>query len=137
MVSHTTLDKPYARKMDLVTRHWSEKHYHVVQGINLIYLLWTWGGERLPCVSRIYNRKEDGLTKNGHFRAMLQKAHGRGLQPKLVVFDSWYTGLENLKFVRGKKWHCFMRLKANCLVLGEGIWENRRGRRGTFRPKVR
>ena len=31
----TTLDKPYARKMELVTRHWSGKHHRVVEGINL------------------------------------------------------------------------------------------------------
>ena len=32
----TTLDKPYARKMDLVTYHWSE-------GFALLTLLWTVG----------------------------------------------------------------------------------------------
>jgi hypothetical protein len=39
----TTLDKPYARKMDLVTRHWSSKHQRVVQGFALLTLLWTVG----------------------------------------------------------------------------------------------
>ena len=39
----TTLDKPYARKMDLVTRHWSSKHQRVVQGFALLTLLWIVG----------------------------------------------------------------------------------------------
>ncbi len=60
----TTLDRPYARKMGLVTRHWSGKQRRVVQGINVISLLWTQGQERLPCDFRIYHRAEDGLTKN-------------------------------------------------------------------------
>ena len=33
-IDDSTLDKPYARKMELVSRHWSGKHGRVVQGIN-------------------------------------------------------------------------------------------------------
>ena len=36
VIDDSTLDKPYARNMALVTRHWSGKHHRVVQGINLI-----------------------------------------------------------------------------------------------------
>nr|WP_204248404.1 hypothetical protein [Hymenobacter sp. PAMC 26628] len=39
VLDDTTLDKPYARYMGLVTRHWSGKHHAVVQGINLLTLL--------------------------------------------------------------------------------------------------
>ncbi len=47
IVDHTTLDKPYAKQMELVTRHWSGKHHQVVNGINLITLLWTEGESHL------------------------------------------------------------------------------------------
>jgi len=40
VLDDTTLDKPYARKMELVTRHWSGKHKRVVAGINLLTMLW-------------------------------------------------------------------------------------------------
>jgi hypothetical protein len=43
ILDDTTLDKPYARKMDLVTYHWSGKHQRVVKGIALLTLLWTVG----------------------------------------------------------------------------------------------
>src|SRR5690606_27320176 len=33
IIDDTTLDKPYASQMGLVTRHWSGKHHEVVQGI--------------------------------------------------------------------------------------------------------
>ena len=36
ILDDTTLDKPYAEKMDYVTYHWSGKHHDVVKGINLI-----------------------------------------------------------------------------------------------------
>ena len=38
MLDDTTLDKPYARRMELLTRHWSGKHRRVVQGINLLII---------------------------------------------------------------------------------------------------
>src|SRR4051812_24325648 len=43
VLDDSTLDKPYAKTMDLVTRHWSGKHHAVVRGINLTTLLWTDG----------------------------------------------------------------------------------------------
>jgi putative transposase len=66
VLDDTTLDKPYAHVMGLVTRHWSGKHRAVVQGINLITLLWTDGAAHWPCDFRIYD-SSDGLTKNDIF----------------------------------------------------------------------
>ncbi len=37
----STRDKPYARKRALVIRHRSGKHHAVVEGINLLTLVWT------------------------------------------------------------------------------------------------
>lgn len=39
ILDDTTLDKPYAHKIELVTRHWSGKHGRVVWGINLLSLV--------------------------------------------------------------------------------------------------
>jgi hypothetical protein len=113
VVDDTTLDKPYAQHMALVTRHWSGKHEAVVQGINLVSLVWTDGDGCLPCDNRVYHKAEDGQTKNDHFRAMLETAHGRGFAPILVAFDGWYSSLDNLKLVRGQDWHWLTRFKAN------------------------
>lgn len=113
IVDDTTLDKPYARVMALVSRHWSGKHHAVVQGINLISLVWSDGDAVLPCDYRLYNKAQDGLSKNDHFQAMLQQAHTRGFQPALVAFDSWYSSLDNLKLVRDFGWDWLTRLKSN------------------------
>lgn len=113
VIDDTTLDKPYASKMALVSRHWSGKHHEVVQGINLISLVWTDGDGCLPCDYRLYNKAQDGQNKNEHFRAMLQQAKERGFQPELVAFDSWYSSLENLKLVRSFEWDWLTRLKSN------------------------
>lgn len=113
VIDDTTLDKPYASQMALVTRHWSGKHRRVVQGINLTSLVWTDGRCRLPCDFRLYDKAQDGLSKNDHFRQMVKQAQQRGFSPQLVVFDSWYSGLDNLKLLRRLQWPWLTQLKSN------------------------
>ena len=113
IVDDSTLDKPYATKMELVTKHWSGKHHKVVEGINLITVLWADGDRYIPCDYRIYDHAHDKQTKNDHFVAMLQTAHARGFTPEYVLFDSWYSGLDNLKLVRDLGWKFCTRLKKN------------------------
>jgi putative transposase len=84
VVDDTTLDKPYARAMELVPRHWSGKHHAVVDGINLITLLWTEEGRLIPCDWRVFDKPNDGMTKNEHFLAMLLTAKQRGFAPAWV-----------------------------------------------------
>ena len=64
VVDDSTLDHLSARKMELVTRHWSGKHHAVVRGINLLTWLWTDGDRHLPCDYRLYDKAGDGKTKN-------------------------------------------------------------------------
>jgi putative transposase len=113
VIDDSTLDKPYAKKMELVVRHWSGKHHAVVSGINLISLLWTDGDRHVPVDYRIFDKKQDSLTKNDHFQIMLKEARQRGFQPACIVFDSWYSGLENLKLIRSFGWTWLTRLKSN------------------------
>lgn len=115
VVDDTTLDKPHATAIELVTRHWSGKHGAVVPGINLVSLLWTDGDRHIPCDYRIYD-KADGRTKNDHFGDMIRAAYARGFAPRCVVFDGWYSSSENLKLVRNCGWTWLTRLKSNRLV---------------------
>jgi hypothetical protein len=106
--------------MDLVIPYWSGKHNAVVQGINLISLLWTDGEAVVPCDFRLYGRAHDGLTKNDHFRAMVRQAADRGFDLEWVAFDSWYAALKNLKVLRDLEWEWLTRLKSNRLVDPDG-----------------
>src|SRR5579859_7686376 len=113
VLDDTTLDKPHARHMGLVHRHWSGKHKRVVLGINLLTLLWTDGGAKLPIDCRLHDEPISGMSKNQYFRAMLDTAKSRGFTPSYVCFDSWYSGLENLKAIREHGWQWLTRLKSN------------------------
>ena len=120
VLDDSTLDKPYAQNIGLVTRHWSGKHRSVVKGINIVTLLWSDGDAHIPCDYRIYNKTEDGKTKNDHFSDMLLKAEIHGFEPKCVLFDSWYAGLKNLKTIRDFGWFWMTRFKPNRLINPDG-----------------
>jgi hypothetical protein len=120
VLDDTTLDKPYAQQMELVTYHWSGKHQRVVRGIALLTLLWTDGQALIPCDFRVYDKPAGGQSKNAHFQAMLQRAKQRGFAPEYVLMDSWYSGLENLKLIRGLGWLFLTRLKSNRVVNPDG-----------------
>ena len=120
VIDDSTLDKIYAKKIALVTRHFSGKHQGVVQGINLISLVWTDGDLKMPVDYRIYDIKADGKTKNDHFWEMMLIAKGRGFAPKYVLFDGWYASLANLKQVRDFGWLWSTRLKHNRKVNPDG-----------------
>ncbi len=120
MIDDTTLDKPYSRAMELITRHWSGNHQRVVVGIHLIRMRWTDGNAHLPCDFRMYDNAHDGLAKNDHVRTMVQAAAARGCQPRLLAVDSWYASLENLTLVRSLPWPWLTHLNANRLGNPDG-----------------
>lgn len=120
VLDDSTLDKPFSSFNSLVYRHYSGKHKAVVSGINLITLLWSDGDRAVPCDYRIFVKDSDGKTKNDHFFEMLLEAHRREFSPQMVCFDSWYSGLENLKLVRSLNWFFLTRLKENRQVNPEG-----------------
>jgi len=114
VLDDSVLDKPYAKHVGLVGRFWSGKHKRVVKGIDLLTLLWTDGDTVLPCDYRVVDPAEGKkVTKNHHFRSLLDAAKKRGMAPRCVAFDSWYSGKENLKAVRGHGWTFLTQVRRN------------------------
>lgn len=118
VIDDSTLDKPYAKHMGLVTSHWSGKHKRPVRGINLITLLWSDGDRKIPVDYRVFNWL-DGKTKHDHFWEMLLVAKGRGFTPKCVLFDNWYASVDNLKQVAHYGWRWLTRLRGDRVVSPE------------------
>jgi DDE superfamily endonuclease len=114
VVDDSVLDKPYAKHIGLVGRFWSGTHRRIVQGINLVTLLWTDGDSLWPCDYRLVNPAVGkAVTKNDLFRELLTVAEGRGLKPGCVAFDSWYSGKDNLKAIRDKGWAFLTQVRCN------------------------
>jgi len=111
------IDKSRSNKMELVNWQYSGAEHDVIKGIGVVNALWqSCKDEYTPVDYRIWNPPEDGKTKNDHFREMLSSAKNRGLEPEMVVADSWYSSLKNLKSVRSHGWDWVMGLKSNRLV---------------------
>jgi putative transposase len=64
----------------------------------------------------VYHKAADGKTENDHLRDLLAAAHARGLRPRCVRFDSWYTAVETVKQVRSYGWVFLSGLQGNRLV---------------------
>jgi hypothetical protein len=113
VLDDTVLDKPFARHMGLVGRFWSGRHKRVVRGIDLVSLVWTDGDALYPLDYRLVDPARVGTTKNDLFRELVRAAKARGLSPRCVCFDSWYSGKDNLKAVRDCGWTFLTQVRCN------------------------
>jgi SRSO17 transposase len=110
----SVLSKIYSRNNELAKKQYSGNAHRLINGIDIVNLLWTSGQEYVPVDYRIYNKETDKKTKNDHFRDMLRKAHKRGFKPKYTLMDAWYASIENMKFItRHCHWQFICNLKSN------------------------
>jgi SRSO17 transposase len=117
-VDDTVLDKPHSQegKTDLVGYFYSGLHGKAVKGINLVTLFYgEIGGLRVPVNFRAVDKAE-GKTKNELFREMVREVLGWGLAPAIVTADSWYSGVENLRFLRDQGLSFMIALEKNRFV---------------------
>lgn len=120
-VDDSVLDKPYSdtNEAEFINYFWSGKHHAIVKGINLISLFYTdIHGTSVPINYRIYN-KSVNKTKNDYFREMLIEVLSWGVLPKWVTGDSWYSSLENLKFIRSNKLNFMFGIESNRIISSE------------------
>lgn len=111
------IDKSRSGKMELVNWQYAGSKHDITKGIGVVNALWQVSKEQyIPMDYRIWNPPEDGKTKNDHFQDMLSATKQRGLHPEMVVADSWYSSLKNLKSVRSHGWDWVMGLRSNRLV---------------------
>src|SRR5215210_7771926 len=104
-IDDVVVDKPFSdpEHTELVGYFWSGWHHKQVKGINLIVLHYTDNqGISVPVNFRVY-RHSDGKTKNDYFQQMCRQVFKRGLKPAIVTMDSWYSGVDNLKFLRNQE----------------------------------
>lgn len=113
----TVAEKKYSNKNELARWHYSGCEHGIVKGIPLVNLLWNGKGKFIPIDYRFYQKQNDDKTKNEHFRDMLKRAKQRGFKPFYVLMDSWYSSIENLKFITRKlEWNFICNLKSNRTV---------------------
>jgi urease beta subunit len=120
-VDDTVIEKLYSdpKYAELIGYFWSGKYHKTIKGVNLITLYYSdIHGNSVPINYRIYDKNE-GKTKNDYFREMLLEVLAWGLKPRIVTGDSWYSGVENLKFLRNQKLGFLFGIEKNRTVSSE------------------
>lgn len=116
VVDDTIIEKDRGKEIALTSTQFSSSDKRYVNGINLTSLIWNNGESCIPFDYRVYAPITDGKTKNDHFREMLNVCHKRGFNPKAVLMDSWYSGVDNLKAIDSFGWTWITELKKNRII---------------------
>jgi hypothetical protein len=94
-----------AKLAEAVSKVWSSTAGSVRLGMQVVLLVWTDGKHKIPVGMRLWQK--GGKSKVELATEMIQEAADRGLCPKYVLFDSWYTSKSN-RLMSGerlsKKW---------------------------------
>ncbi len=118
--------KPYTDESELICWHWDHVFNQSVKGVNFLTVLADVQGMRLPCAVEFVKKdrwatdkktgkpkRKSSKTKNEMFREMIGQCH-KNFTFDYVVCDSWYSSVENMKFVKGNLGSDFvMALKSN------------------------
>ena len=125
IADETVLNKSRSEKIEFVRWQYSGTEHDIVRGIGMLNFLWVDEKEEVcPMDLRIYEPKEDGKTKNDHFRELLRIAKRREVNPEVVIADSCYSSLDNLKMIRDLGWKWVMGLRKNRSVNKKEKLEN-------------
>ena len=114
IVDDSVAEKPYTDENDIVCWHYDHAKDRMVKGINFMTALYHAGAVSLPvgfaliAKTEYYTGKKDGkqkrrspVSKNEHYRALLQQAVLNQIPFKYVLNDVWFASAENMRFVKG------------------------------------
>ena len=117
ILDDTVAAKQYSEKIECVRAQYSGTEHRVIRGIGVVNMVFLdESNNPYPMNLRIWNPEEDKKTKNDHFRDMMKSAKNRGIIDKVVVADSWYSSLKNIKYLRDLGYNWVMGLAKNRLV---------------------
>lgn len=119
IVDDSVIAKQYSRshELPLLSYQYSGAYHKVIQGIGLVNLvLANKDGVCIPVDYRIFSKKIDGMTKHMHMQEMITLALHKGVKPSVVMFDSWYASVKNLKFLEKNKLTFVTVLRGNRII---------------------
>ena len=113
IVDDSISEKPYTDENDIVCWHYDHSHQRTVKGINFLTSLYHSQGVALPvgfaltAKTEHYIDPKDGkekrrspVSKNEHYRTLLEQAVKNQIPFRYVLNDVWYSSAENMMFIK-------------------------------------
>jgi putative transposase len=91
-------------------------HNRYAHGFNVVLLIWTNGSIRIPVGFRLFLAQPGEASKICLALELLEEARMIRLQPKYVLFDSWYSSESILNWVDQTGWLFVTQLRKNRLL---------------------
>lgn len=126
IIDDSIVEKPHTDENEIICWHYDHAKGRTVKGINFITSLYMVDEVSLPVTFRLVAKTEPYLdkqgrqqrrspvTKNEHYRSMLQHSVYNQIPFRYVLNDLWFASAENMRFVKldlGKEF--IMALKSN------------------------
>ena len=129
ILDDTIEEKPYTDENEIMCWHHCHKKGLHIKGVNILSCLVNYGDVTLPVgyeivhkdiqFSDIASRKlkrKASITKNEHFRYMIEQAHANLVNFNYVLADSWFAAKENFDCIHNLKKYFIIGLKSNRTV---------------------
>jgi len=117
----TTVAKPYAKRIANVHWVYDACQERAVTGYKLFLMLWV--TPQGTSILRVILPGTENL--NELVRQTLQELAASGLEPRCVLFDTWYGSNQTLNLIHRLGWTYTCRLKSNRLLNGRAIKQHR------------
>jgi hypothetical protein len=122
----TIEEKAYMDENDMICWHYDHCLKRSVKGINQLTGLYYNQGVSLPVCFKVIHKtvwttekktnklkRVSEISKQEHFRQLIQISIENNLVFKYILADSWYSSAENFKFIQAHNRHFIIPLKAN------------------------
>lgn len=127
VVDDSIVEKPHSDESELICWHYDHSQGRNVKGINFLTALYCSQEVNLPVAYALVRKSEvvcdaqsgrrkrrSPVTKNEHYRALLEACVRNRIPFAYVLNDNWYASAENMRFVHQTLSRDFvMALKAN------------------------
>jgi hypothetical protein len=113
IIDDTIEEKPYTDDSELVCWHYDHSKGRSLKGINLLSTLYQVGDLSIPVAFElvkksgwVFNKKKGKwrrkslLTKNEHYRRMLEACMKNRIEFRYVLNDVWYASSENMSYIK-------------------------------------
>jgi hypothetical protein len=135
LIIDDTTWKRFGKKLEGVSFVWDSTIGKKVLGTNVVLLIWTDGKVRIPLGLRIW--REGGKSKVKLAIELLWEARRRGITPRYVLFDAWYSAESLLNLLERFGWFYATRVKKNRLFNGTRIDQTFRHTSGRKQGKLK